>query len=48
MVLRTVVMAADTLWIAVFLALVMMQGATRSAFFCLRRDRYWELLMVAT
>jgi hypothetical protein len=33
MVLRTVVMAADTLWIGVFLALVVMQGATRSAFF---------------
>jgi hypothetical protein len=31
--LRTVVMAADTLWITVFLALVVMQGATRSAFF---------------
>lgn len=31
--LRTIVMAADTLWIAVFCALVMMQGATRSAFF---------------
>jgi hypothetical protein len=31
--LRTVVMAADTLWIAVFLALLVMQGATRSAFF---------------
>jgi len=30
--LRTVVMAADTLWIAVFFALVLMQGATRSAF----------------
>jgi len=26
-------MAADTLWIAVFLALIVMQGATRSAFF---------------
>jgi hypothetical protein len=33
MALRTVVMAADTLWIAVFLALVVMQGATRSSFF---------------
>jgi hypothetical protein len=33
MALRTVVMAADTLWIAVFCALVAMQGATRSAFF---------------
>jgi hypothetical protein len=32
MALRTVVMAADTLWIAVFFALVVMQGATRSAF----------------
>ncbi|HUJ26853.1 MAG TPA: hypothetical protein VLW85_12595 [Myxococcales bacterium] len=31
--LRTLVMAADTLWIAVFCALVVMQGATRSAFF---------------
>ena len=31
--LRTVVMAADTLWIAVFFALVLMQGATRSSFF---------------
>src|SRR5439155_26913915 len=31
--LRTVVMAADTLWIAVFFALAVMQGATRSAFF---------------
>ena len=31
--LRTVVMAADTLWIAVFCALVLMQGATRSSFF---------------
>jgi hypothetical protein len=30
--LRTVVMAADTLWIAVFFALVLMQGATRSSF----------------
>lgn len=30
---RTVVMAADTLWICVFLALAVMQGATRSAFF---------------
>jgi hypothetical protein len=30
--LRTVVMAADTLWIGVFLALVAMQGASRSAF----------------
>jgi hypothetical protein len=30
--LRTVVMAADTLWIGVFFALVAMQGATRSAF----------------
>lgn len=33
MALRTVVMAADTLWIAVFFALALMQGATRSAFF---------------
>jgi hypothetical protein len=33
MALRTLVMAADTLWIAVFFALAMMQGATRSAFF---------------
>jgi len=33
MALRTVVMAADTLWIAVFCALVMMQGATRQSFF---------------
>ena len=32
MALRTVVMAADTLWIAVFFALAVMQGATRSAF----------------
>ena len=32
MALRTVVMAADTLWIAVFFALGVMQGATRSAF----------------
>ena len=32
MVLRGVVMAADTLWIAVFVALAVMQGATRSAF----------------
>src|SRR5438552_13317293 len=31
--LRTVVMAADTLWICVFLALSAMQGATQSAFF---------------
>ena len=30
--LRTVVMAADTLWIGIFFALVLMQGATRSAF----------------
>lgn len=30
--LRTVVMAADTLWIGVFFALAVMQGATRSAF----------------
>jgi hypothetical protein len=30
--LRTVVMAADTLWIGVFFALAAMQGATRSAF----------------
>jgi hypothetical protein len=30
--LRTVVMAADTLWIGVFLALALMQGATQSAF----------------
>jgi hypothetical protein len=30
--LRTVVMAADTLWIAVFFALVLMQGATSSSF----------------
>jgi hypothetical protein len=33
MALRTVVMAADTLWIGVFLALAVMNGATRSAFF---------------
>jgi hypothetical protein len=32
MALRTVVMAADTLWIGVFFALALMQGATRSAF----------------
>jgi len=32
MALRTVVMAADTLWIATFFALAMMQGATKSAF----------------
>jgi hypothetical protein len=31
--LRTVVMAADTLWICVFFAMAWMQGATRSAFF---------------
>ena len=31
--LRTLVMAADTLWIAVFFALAVMQGATRQAFF---------------
>src|SRR5207244_9548667 len=31
--LRTVVMAADTLWIGVFFALALMQGATQSAFF---------------
>lgn len=30
--LRTVVMAADTLWICVFLALATMRGATQSAF----------------
>jgi hypothetical protein len=30
---RTVVMAADTLWIGVFFALVLMQGATRASFF---------------
>ena len=30
--LRTVVMAADTLWIGVFVALALMQGATRQAF----------------
>lgn len=30
--LRTVVMGAATLWIAVFLALMAMQGATRSSF----------------
>ena len=30
--LRTVVMAADTLWICTFFALALMQGATRSAF----------------
>jgi hypothetical protein len=30
--LRTVVLAADTLWIGVFLALAMMRGATGSAF----------------
>jgi len=33
MALRTVVMGAATLWVAVFFALVAMQGATRSAFF---------------
>ena len=33
MALRTVVMGAATLWIAVFLALALMQGATRSSFF---------------
>jgi hypothetical protein len=33
MALRTVVMAADTLWIGVFFALVLMQGATRASFF---------------
>src|SRR5205085_8037908 len=33
MALRTVVMAADTLWICVFVAMGVMQGATRSAFF---------------
>jgi hypothetical protein len=32
MALRTVVMGAATLWIAVFLALMAMQGATRSSF----------------
>ena len=32
MALRTVVMAADTLWICTFFALALMQGATRSAF----------------
>jgi hypothetical protein len=32
MALRTVVLAADTLWIGVFLALALMQGATQSAF----------------
>ena len=32
MALRTVVMGAATLWIAVFLALVAMHGATRSSF----------------
>jgi hypothetical protein len=32
MVLRTVVMAADTLWIGTFFALALMQGATKSAF----------------
>jgi hypothetical protein len=31
--LRTVVMGAATLWIAVFVALTLMQGATRSSFF---------------
>ena len=31
--LRTVVMAADTLWIGVFLALAVMRGATQSAYF---------------
>ena len=31
MALRTVVMAADTLWIAVLVALAVMHGATRSA-----------------
>ena len=33
MALRTVVMGAATLWIAVFFALTAMQGATRSSFF---------------
>jgi hypothetical protein len=33
MALRTIVMGAATLWIAVFLALAVMQGATRSSFF---------------
>lgn len=33
MAIRTLVMAADTLWIATFFALALMQGATRSAFF---------------
>jgi hypothetical protein len=32
-VLRTVVLAADTLWIAVFVALVVMRGANQSSFF---------------
>lgn len=32
-VLRTVVLAADTLWIAVFVALVVMRGATQSSFY---------------
>ncbi|MGZ6123765.1 MAG: PH domain-containing protein [Myxococcales bacterium] len=32
MALRTVVMGAATLWLAVFLALMAMQGATRSSF----------------
>jgi len=33
MALRTVVMGAATLWVAVFLALAAMQGSTRSSFF---------------
>jgi hypothetical protein len=33
MALRTVVMGAATLWIAVFFALAAMQGSTRSSFF---------------
>jgi hypothetical protein len=33
MALRTLVMAADTLWIATFFALAVMHGATKSAFF---------------
>jgi len=33
MVIRTVVLAADSLWIAVFCALLVMRGATQGAFF---------------
>src|SRR2546428_5221079 len=31
-ILRTIVLAADTLWIGVFLALAVMRGATHSAY----------------